>query len=118
MKMLHITIRTNKFEEEIKFYEDVVGLVPVRDMQPMGFNILFLENREGETRVEIIEKADAVNAGNENLSLGFQTKDVEAKRDELVKAGLEVSEMVSPSPTVKFFFVKDPAGVSVQFMEE
>jgi len=36
--------------------------------------------------------------------------------EELIRMGLEVSPMISPAPQVHFFFVKDPAGVNVQFM--
>ena len=118
MKMMHVTIRTDKFEEEMKFYEDVAWLVPVRDLRPLGRNMIFLANREGETRVEIIEMPGAVDAGNANLSVGFLTEDAEAKREELLAAGMEVSEITSPVPQVQFFFVKDPAGVNVQFLKE
>lgn len=116
MKMLHVTIRTEKFEEELKFYEEVVGLTVANDMRPMGRNMVFLSNGEGETQIEIIETPEAADAGNEFLSVGFLTEDVESKRKELVAAGYEATPMVSPAPQVKFFFVKDPAGVNVQFM--
>lgn len=50
---------------------------------------------------------------NDGLSIGFQTEDVAAKREELI--AMEIA-MVSPNPQVQFFFVKDPAGVNIQFM--
>ena len=34
-KMLHITIQTTRFEEEIAFYEKEAGLTLQRDMRPM-----------------------------------------------------------------------------------
>ena len=55
-------------------------------------------------------------AGNEFLSVGFRTDNAEAKREALLAAGLEVSPMMRPNPQVRFFFVRDPAGVNVQFM--
>ena len=116
MKLLHVTIQTGKFEEELHFYEEVVGLQIVRDMRPHGRNMVFLANEECETEIEIIENPDADNAGNKNLSIGFLTGDVLAKREELLAAGMEVTPMIRPNPQVQFFFVKDPAGVSVQFM--
>ena len=36
-----------------------------------------------------------------------------AKREELIAMGLEATPMISPNPQVRFFFVKDPAGVNV-----
>ena len=116
MKMLHVTIRTEKFEEELKFYQEIVGLRITKDMRTMGRNMVFLANEQGETEIEIIDTPDAGNAGSDHLSIGFQTDDVIKKREELIVLGLEVTPMISPAPQVQFFFVKDPAGVTVQFM--
>jgi len=116
MKMLHVTIQTKNFEEEIKFYQEQVGLVMQNDMRPMGRNMVFLANGEGETQVEIIENTESTNAGNQFISVGFATEDVAGKRDELRVLGFEVTPMINPAPGVEFFFVTDPAGVKVQFM--
>lgn len=116
MKFLHFTIQTNKFIEEISFYEKYVGLTIQQDMRPMGKNMVFLANETGETNIEIIENLEATNIENENLSIGFQTPNVEEKRKELEKAGFKVTPMITPMPNVKFFFVYDFVGMKVQFM--
>ena len=116
MKMLHVTIRTNKFDDELKFYQEIVGLSMARDMRDSGRNMVFLANKDGETEIEIIESPDAESAGNEFLSIGFKTDDVVAWHEELLAKGLKASPLISPNPHVQFFFVKDPAGVTVQFM--
>ena len=67
-------------------------------------------------RVASIENPDAVNSGNENLSIGFQTDDPDAICQVLTEGGFSPSPFVSPAPTVRFFFVTDPAGVKVQFI--
>ena len=36
MKLLHVTIQTSRFEEEIAFYRDIAGLSVERDMRPAG----------------------------------------------------------------------------------
>ena len=59
---------------------------------------------------------DAADSGNPNFSIGFHTDDVEGKREALEAAGYDVTPMITPMPDVKFFFVKDPAGVTVQFI--
>ena len=115
MKLLHVTIQTNKFESEIEFYEKEAGLVLQRDMRPAK-DLVFLANGEGETCVEVIRNPEADDSGNQNLSIGFKTDDVEKKREELAAAGYDVTPMISPMPEVKFFFVTDPAGVRVQFI--
>lgn len=115
MKMLHVTIQTKFFQEEMDFFLKYVGLKIDRDMRPFGKNMVFLVNGEGETCIEIIENNSNC-AGNENLSVGFLTEDLEKKREELIADGFEPTPMISPAPNVKFFFVTDPAGVKIQFM--
>ena len=115
MKFLHVTIQTSRFEEEIEFYEKEVGLSILRDMRPMK-DLVFLANAEGGTCIEIIRLPEAELSGGPNLSLGFETEDVDKKREEMAQAGYELTPMISPMPGVKFFFVTDPAGVKVQFI--
>lgn len=116
MKLSHVTIQTKNFEEEIYFFEKHVEMEIVHRMQGMGRNIVFLTGGEGGSNIEIIEKLDTENSGNENISLGFKTEDIEKKREELISDGYEVTPMISPMPNAKFFFAKDPAGVTIQFM--
>ena len=86
MKMAHVTIRTNRFEEEINFYEQVAGMTIQRDMRPDA-DLVFLANAAGETCIEIINDPDAAEAGNSNLSIGCETYDVVKLRGELSAAG-------------------------------
>lgn len=116
MKLLHVTIQTSKFEEEIKFYQTYAGLKIQKDLRPAGKQIVFLADGDDETCVEIVDNPEADAAGNEYISIGFISQDVEAKREEFEKLGYNPTPMFSPMPQVKFFFVKDPAGVKVQFI--
>ncbi len=118
MKLAHVTIRTEKFMEEIEFYREIAGLGIARDLREIGEDIVFLADRAGDTRIEIINTLGAADAGNANLSLGFSVPDAKAKREALIQRGMEATPIVSPVPQVQFFFVKDPAGVSVQFVSD
>jgi len=117
MKFLHVTIQTSKFEEEINFYQKYVGLNIQEDMRPLGNPIVFLSGGVDEACVEIKENPEADDAGNKYISIGFKTENAEAKREEFEKLGLQPTPIISPMPQVKFFFVKDPAGVNVQFLQ-
>ena len=48
--------------------------------------------------------------------MGYKTEDAVKMRETLIEKGYEVSEIVSPMPQIRFFFAKDPAGVTIQFM--
>ena len=116
MKLVHVTIQTASFEDEIRFYQEHAGLKIVRDMRNSGRNMVFLSNEDNETSIEIIENKDAHNSGNTYLSVGFSTENVENKREELIACGYTVTPIIKPAPDVEFFFTDDPAGVKVQFI--
>lgn len=116
MEMVHVTIQTARFEEETQFYEKYVGLTIKRDMRGGDMDIVFMGDEAGGTLVEIINNDTVESAGGDGISIGFHTDDIEAKRVELQMAGVQVTPVLVPSPGVKFFFAKDPAGVTVQFI--
>ena len=117
MKLAHITIQTNKFCEEIEFYKKYVGLKIVNELRDNMYNIVFLAENDIEPQIEIIENSDADSSGKENISIGFYTDKFECLYDELKNNGFSVTPIISPVPQVEFFFVKDPAGVKVQFIK-
>ena len=42
MKIMHITIQTSNFTDEINFYQKYCQMIIQNDMRPMGKNIVFL----------------------------------------------------------------------------
>lgn len=116
MRLCHVTIQTEAFEDEIKFFEQYAGLTIQRDMRGLGRNLVFLADAKDGAEIEIIERQGAHDSGNKNLSIGFIADDLDALRSELAKDGFKPSDIVSPAPSVRFFFVRDPAGVNIQFM--
>ncbi|MGL4790566.1 MAG: VOC family protein, partial [Anaerotignaceae bacterium] len=72
MKLRHITISTAKFEEEISFYENVIGLTKQKDLRSLGLDIVFLANGENETCIEIIKNEKVTSCENNFLSIGFK----------------------------------------------
>lgn len=117
MKMMHVTIHSCHFEDSVVFYQKVAGLTVQSDLrQPNGMSIVFLANGEGETCVELIDaKEEAAYTGG-GISIGFHVDNVVAYREELEAKGYQPTPLLSPNPQVQFFFVKDPNGVTVQFI--
>ena len=118
MHIDHITIRTSKLEGSIDFYEKVAGLRIVRDLRKVGSQIVFLANADGDTRIELIEVPAGRGCCGSGISIGFHTDDAAGFREKLLKEGFQASEIVSPNPSVRFFFVPDPNGVQIQFVEQ
>ena len=117
MKFMHATIQTTKFEEELAFYQDIVGLTIQLDRRSQGVNLVFLANEAGDTCIEIIDNPKAVDGARDpNFAIGFHNDDLDSLREELAAKGLDPTPMITPLPGVKFFYVKDPAGMNVQFI--
>lgn len=115
MKLVHITIQTKRFEDEINFYKKYAGLRILRELNT-GSRIAFLANKEGDTEVEIIDNLVAEEIYNSNISIGYQADDLDAIHKRLTDDGFQPGEFISPIPQVRFFFVKSPSGISVQFI--
>jgi lactoylglutathione lyase len=118
MKLCHITIMVKNLEESLKFYQEIVGLTVDRRFKAgPDTEIIFLG--EGETKVELISNAanTSVNIG-KDLSLGFEVDDLDEMIPFVQSKGIEmISGIIQPSPHVRFFYVLDPNGVKVQFLQ-
>ena len=118
MHIDHITIRTEKLKESIDFYEKTAGLKIVRDLRKIDAQIVFLADADGDTRIELIEVPAGNGYSGSGISIGFHTEEAAGFREKLLKEGFRASEIVSPNPSVRFFFTEDPNGVQIQFVEQ
>ena len=118
MHIDHITIRTDKLDGSIDFYEKIAGLRIVRDLRKIDAQIVFLADADGDTRIELIEVPEGKGYCGSGISIGFHTNDAAGYRETLLKDGLQASEIISPNSSVRFFFTADPNGVQIQFVEQ
>lgn len=118
MKFCWSTIKVKNLGESLKFYEEIVGLKIInRYNSSPEKEIVFLG--EGETKIELIcdKNLTEINYG-EDISLGFEVTSV----DEMIKFVKEkeidiYSGPFQPNPHIKFFYVQDPNGLKIQFVE-
>ena len=118
MKFCWSTLTVKDMEESLKFYTEIVGL-PILQRFPAGpgMEIAFLG--EGETKVELIynKNAKEVNMGS-SISLGFKVECLDKMAALLEEKGIKIqSGPFQPNPSTRFFFVLDPNGLTVQFVE-
>jgi lactoylglutathione lyase len=118
VKFCWVTITVKELKESLSFYTDVVGLTVDRQSTPRpGTEIAFLGS--GPTKVELIwhEQADTPHYG-KGISIGFEVDSVDALIETLRGKGItEVDGPYQPTPAIKFFYIEDPNGVRVQFVE-
>ncbi len=118
MKLQHMTIFSKDINASVKFYEDVVGLTVVRDMRGGAHQVVFLNDGTQDFCLEIAEGDDQMCFAGKGVSLGVSCEDLDKTAEALKEMGIEPGEVISPHPGVRFFFINDPNGFMVQFVEE
>lgn len=118
MKFCWVTLHVKNMEESLGFYKDVVGLkIDNRFNAGPDMEIAFLG--DGETKVELIHDKNNkdINIG-EDISLGFQVNSVDEMIEFIKEKGLGIySGPFQPNENTRFFFVLDPNGLKIQFVE-
>jgi lactoylglutathione lyase len=101
-----------------QFYCDVLGLTVKHEMAPRpGMKICFLDG--GPIDYELIEDAGhrLINIG-DSVSVGFRVESLAETIAELKKKGVtEINGPIQPSPDIRFIYVKDPDGMTIQISE-
>ena len=93
-----------------------VGLPVTRRFSEPGAELAFLGN--GETKLELIQGKSAPASGG-GVNIGFLVDSLEEKIVFVQTRGIPIhSGPFAPSPRTRFFFVADPDGVLVQFVEQ
>ena len=118
MSFCWVTIHVKDMKESLRFYQEIVGLgvnkkfVPAPEME-----IAFLG--DGETQVELIYSEENMDINlSEDMSLGFNVDSVDEKMELIKEKGLKIhSGPFQPNPSTRFFFVLDPNGLKIQFVE-
>lgn len=117
MSFAHTTIMVKDMKESLQFYQEIVGLSIARRFPIDTGEIVFLG--DGETKVELIynRQLKEVSYG-EHISLGFSVESLDKTMEFVKEKGIEIhSGPIEPNPATRFFFVLDPNGLRVQFIE-
>ena len=112
------TVSVADLEKSIAFYTEVVGL-PVQSRFKGGADVEICFLGEGETKVELIHDVKHRPPGRvEGVTLGFEVASLDERIARIQAKGLSVDHgPFQPNPHMRFFFVRDPDGVAVQFVE-
>ena len=112
------TIHVRNMELSLAFYRDVAGL-PLQSRRPAGPGTELAFLGDGETKLELIASASEPNPKvGSGISTGFTVDSADTAMERMKAKGIAIeSGPFSPGPGLTFFFVKDPDGWLVQFVE-
>jgi len=121
MKFLWTAIYVKNLDESIAFYSNLLGLQVMKRF-PAGpaMEIAFMGNgTPNETLVELL--ADSNNSAvnfSECISIGFAVDSMDAMLDTVKDKNIPVHSGPFETPGSKFFSIKDPNGLNVQFFQQ
>ncbi|OPL09748.1 MAG: glyoxalase [Firmicutes bacterium ML8_F2] len=118
MKFCWVTISVQDMKKSLDFYQNIVELTISERLNPgEGMEIVFLG--DGETKVELLYNPKHPKIENpQGISLGFEVDSLDQQLKLIKEQGIGVTGgPYQPNPNTKFFFVRDPNGVSIQFVE-
>jgi lactoylglutathione lyase len=118
MRFCWSTLRVKNLDESIKFYTEIVGLdVLSRFQAGPGSEIAFLGS--GDTQIELhCDGLSRQSVIGDDISWGFVVDSLEKALALVNEKGISVdSGIIQPNPHIRFFFVRDPNGMRIQFVE-
>ena len=118
MKFSWSTLMVRDMAQSLAFYQEIVGLAIDRRVGAgPGTEIVFLG--DGETKIELICNQDGkeISVG-PDISWGFEVDSLEDTLALVGEKGVPVhSGPFSPNPHTRFFYVLDPNGMKIQFVQ-
>jgi lactoylglutathione lyase len=120
MKFLWTSIYVINLEESIDFYTNLLGLqVTKRFPAGPGMEIAFMGNGvNNETLVElIVDRSKQEVNFSEFISIGFAVDSVDDMLDVVKCNNIPILSGPIETPGSKFFFIKDPNGLTIQFYQ-
>lgn len=121
MKFLWTTVNVENLDESIAFYTDIAGLrVLKRFSAGPGIEIAFMGNEtDNETLIELLtDNGIGTVSFSEFISIGFAVGSVDQKLASLQREGIPVHSGPYETSTMKYFCIRDPDGLQVQFFQQ
>lgn len=117
LKFNHFNFNVLDLERSLKFYQEALGLSPVREKNaPDGsFRLVYLGDAETEFQLELTwlrDRKEPYNLGELEYHLAFVTDDYKAFYEKHKKMGVICYE----NPAMGIYFIQDPDGYWIEIV--
>lgn len=118
MKFKWTTIQVTSLDNSLKFYKDLLGMKIARVIEGGNHSIVML-GEDDDAKIELIPISTACreNLGN-GVSIGLAFKNIDDLVEKIKSKGMPIVGPIAPIPGIRFFFVNDPDGYTIQLLDE
>ena len=114
MKLNWVTIRVRDLDRSLLFYHGLLKL-DIAEQFGSGERRIAMLGRADGAKIELIcEPGLVIDSPGGGVSIGLEADDLEGLLQVLRENGYRAAGPVSPNPHIRFFFVQDPDGYTVQ----
>jgi lactoylglutathione lyase len=118
MNLNWVTLNVSNLEKSLFFYTKLLNLDIAAKLGSQEHQIVML-GKADETKIELIYESDSKidNPGN-GVSIGLEADDLDQLIGVLQENGYKTVGPISPNSKIRFFFVQDPNGYTVQLVKQ
>lgn len=123
-KLIHSMIRVFDVNRSIAFYKDALDLDVAQSFEFESFSLIYLRNSSSDFELELTYNHDNSNHYTHGSGYGHIAvcvDDLDATRQRLIELALQPTDIKSMAyqeePMAKFFFLTDPDGYKIEFLE-
>ena len=125
MRVHHLALTVRNQEQSVQFYRDIIGFRVLREFTKPGWNGKAIVLARDDLQIEIFcfDSVDATAARGINLHrvrinhLGFTVTEIHATYQDLLRLGVRAQPPQPGTTCTAFFFVEDPDGNVIEFMQ-
>ncbi|HMM07175.1 MAG TPA: VOC family protein [Clostridiales bacterium] len=115
-QMKWVTLHVADMQRSLDFYGKLLGMSVTQHITDHGNEINMMDPGSGAWVELLHREGETVNDPGQGISFGLQFDDVEAVVAKVKDAGVEVAGPISPNPHLKFYFINDPDGYTIQLL--
>lgn len=122
-KIIHSMVRVGDLDKSLKFYKEALDLDVAERLDFDGFSLVYLRNEENDMELELTwnEGTESYTHGSGYGHIAVAVDELEAEHTKLAGLGYEPAEIKEffrdGQLLAKFFFVVDPDGYKIEFLQ-
>ena len=106
----HITYNVKDKDAALQWYQEILGLKQIPKM--VNSDHLYWLQLPSGAMVHIIENVDAPSAPSHHTA--FEVDEIEASREDLIKKGIETTDIQTRNDGQRVFYLNDPDGNRIE----